>query len=356
MNPDFWRNKRVFLTGHTGFKGSWLSLWLSDVGAHVTGFSLAPPTHPNLFDLAGVEHQIHSVRGDIRDEDALTSALIAGNPEIIIHMAAQAIVRYSYEMPVETFSTNIMGTINVLNIARRLPDLKAVLCVTSDKCYHNSNPSLPFREDDPLGGDDPYSSSKACADLVTSSFRESFYNGHDYSKHGVAIATARSGNVIGGGDFARDRLVPDILSALNEGKPALIRNPASIRPWQHILDPLNGYLILLEHLVQFGPTYSGSWNFGPSQENMKPVSWIADELCKQWSKDASWIEHESNGPREARSIYLDVSKANDRLGWQAKIDLETSMKWTVEWERARTAGDQVLNTTLSHVRQFQGSL
>lgn len=277
-----WRGKRVFVTGHTGFKGSWLSLWLQSLGAEITGYALKPPTTPSLFEEARVAEGMKSIEGDIRDFVFFKSSIEAAQPEIIIHMAAQSLVRYSYEHPVETYATNVMGTVHMLEAVRTTPSIRAVVNITTDKCYENREWIWGYREDDPMGGYDPYSNSKGCAELVSAAYRSSFFNDKDYDNHGVAVATVRAGNVIGGGDWAEDRLLPDILSGFEQGKVVTIRNPHAIRPWQHVMEPLRGYLTLAERLFESGTVFAQGWNFGPNEDGAKPVGWIVDKMAALW--------------------------------------------------------------------------
>ncbi|WP_031437191.1 CDP-glucose 4,6-dehydratase [Methylobacter tundripaludum] len=333
MNSEFWEGKRVFLTGHTGFKGSWLSLWLQSLGAELTGFSLAPPTQPSLFEMARVGDGMHSIIGDIRDLAGLREAMVEAKPEIVIHMAAQPLVRYSYENPVETYATNVMGTVHLFEAVRATPSVKAVVNITTDKCYENREWAWGYRENEPMGGYDPYSNSKGCAELVTSAYRSSYFNPLDYSKHGVALASVRAGNVIGGGDWAQDRLIPDIISAFSEGRPVVIRSPHAIRPWQHVLEPLRGYLMLAERLYSEGVAYAEGWNFGPNEADVKSVEWIVGTLAEQWGNDANWTLDQSTHPHEATYLKLDISKARSRLGWQPALTLSQSLQMIVDWYR-----------------------
>jgi len=333
MNSEFWAGKRVFLTGHTGFKGSWLSLWLQSLGAELTGFSLAPPTQPSLFEMARIGDGMHSIIGDIRDLAGLREAMVEAKPEIVIHMAAQPLVRYSYENPVETYATNVMGTVHLFEAVRATPSVKAVVNITTDKCYENREWAWGYRENEPMGGYDPYSNSKGCAELVTSAYRSSYFNPLDYSKHGVALASVRAGNVIGGGDWAQDRLIPDIISAFSEGRPVVIRSPHAIRPWQHVLEPLRGYLMLAERLYSDGVAYAEGWNFGPNEADVKSVEWIVGTLAEQWGNDANWTLDQSTHPHEATYLKLDISKARSRLGWQPALALSQSLQMIVDWYR-----------------------
>jgi CDP-glucose 4,6-dehydratase len=352
MNPPFWQGKRVFLTGHTGFKGSWLSLWLQSLGAELTGFALAPPTNPSLFEEAGVAKGMTSLLGDVRDLLALQAALDKAQPEIVIHMAAQPLVRYSYQNPVETYAVNVMGTVHLLEAIRHTPSVRAVVNVTTDKCYENKEWVWGYRENEPMGGFDPYSNSKGCSELVTSSFRNSFF-----AASGVALASARAGNVIGGGDWATDRLVPDILRALEQGQPVSIRNPHAIRPWQHVLEPLSGYLQLAERLfADNGQSFAEAYNFGPREEDAKPVQWIAQNMCAAWAKGghvAQWEQQAGDHPHEAHYLKLDISKAKARLGWQPKWQLDTALAKIIEWHLARAQGADVRQLSLAQIQSYQ---
>jgi CDP-glucose 4,6-dehydratase len=329
LKRAFWRGRRVLVTGHTGFKGAWLTAWLKAMGAEVTGYSLEPPTTPNLFEEANVRDGIDSVSGDIRDLDRLRRTFAAKDPEIVFHLAAQSLVRAGYDDPVGTYSTNVLGTVHVLEVVRQTPSVRAVIVVTSDKCYDNSDWVWPYRENDRLGGRDPYASSKACAELVTEAYRVSFF---DDARCG--IATVRAGNVIGGGDWAANRLVPDLLRAFGEGTPALIRNPGSIRPWQFVLEPLRGYLSLAQALVDGDGGLAGAWNFGPHDHDVRPVQWIADRLVENWGPEAAWkMDEEYDTKPEAFTLKLDSSKARALLGWDPKVGLDTALEWIVEWHR-----------------------
>ena len=356
MNPQFWKGKRVFLTGHTGFKGSWLSLWLQSLGAHVTGYSLAPDTEPNLFGRANIAQGMNSQVGDIRDLAAMQAAVKAAKPEIVIHMAAQALVRYSYVNPVETYATNVMGTVHLLEAVRQTEGVKAVVIVTSDKCYENKEWNWGYRENEPMGGYDPYSNSKGCSELVTSSYRNSFFNPDDYAKHGVAIGSGRAGNVIGGGDWAQDRLIPDMMRAIAAGQSVLIRSPHAIRPWQHVLEPLSGYLALAEKLYTEGVTYADGWNFGPEDSDTQPVKWIVERLTSTWGAGASWELDKNPQPHEATFLKLDCSKARSQLGWHPQWNLATTIDNIVEWYKAAHQGADMRSLTLSQINTYQTSL
>ncbi len=353
MNPSFWKGKHVLVTGHTGFKGSWLSLWLQSLGAQVTGYALSPPTTPSLFEIAKVGQGMRSVIADIRDLAALQSVFAAQRPEIVIHMAAQPLVRESYVNPVDTYATNVMGTVHLLEAVRQSPGVKAVVNITTDKCYENREWVWGYRENEPMGGYDPYSNSKGCAELVSAAYRSSFFNADTYPKHGVAIATARAGNVIGGGDWAKDRLIPDILAALSAARPADIRNPHAIRPWQHVLEPLRGYLTLAEKLYEQGPGFAEGWNFGPNDEDAKPVSWIADNLCTLWGQGAAWQRDGGNHPHEANYLKLDISKARARLHWHPAMSLGQALELIVSWSQARHAGEDMRDVSLTQIKNYQ---
>lgn len=342
----FWGGKRVFLTGHTGFKGSWLSLWLQNLGAQVTGFALAPATQPSLFDAAKVAEGMVSHLGDIRNADAIEQAIVQDQPEIVIHMAAQPLVRYSYANPVETYATNVMGLVNVLEAIRKTPSIKAVVNVTTDKCYENHEIDRSYREEEAMGGYDPYSSSKGCAELVSSAYRRSY---------GIPLATARAGNVIGGGDWAEDRLIPDILRAIEEGQPINIRNPLAIRPWQHVLEPLSGYLTLAEKLYQHGSEYAEAWNFGPAENDAKPVQWIVEHLTKHWGNDARWQLDGGNNPHEAHYLKLDCSKAKAQLGWKPRWDLSQALEKIMTWHQAFLAQSDMKAITLQQIQTYSSA-
>lgn len=353
MNPDFWRGKRVFVTGHTGFKGSWLSLWLQSLGAELTGYALKPPTNPSLFEEARVGEGMTSIEGDIRDLAFFSESIQATRPEIVVHMAAQPLVRYSYQNPVETYAINVMGTVHMLEAVRTTPGIKAVLCVTTDKCYENHGHEIPYRESDPMGGYDPYSSSKGCAELVSAAYRTSFFNPKNYGLHGVALATVRAGNVIGGGDWAQDRLIPDIVTAFENGQPVHIRNPNAIRPWQHVLEPLRGYLILAEKLVQEGTAFAEGWNFGPQDEDVKSVGWVVEQMAQRWGKGAKWQIDLGEHPHEANYLRLEILKAQDRLDWKPALSLENAIDLIVDWYIKRQAGTNIRALTLSQIADYQ---
>lgn len=352
INPVFWKGKKVLVTGHTGFKGSWLALWLQNLGANVMGYSLQPPTNPNLFEIAHVADKMNSIIGDVRDLKHLISCFAENRPEIIIHMAAQSLVRASYDNPVETYSTNVMGTVNVLEAVRHTDSVKVVIIVTSDKCYENQEWLWGYRENEPMGGHDPYSNSKGCAELVTSAYRNSYFNVERYPHHGVAVASTRAGNVIGGGDWAPDRLIPDIVNAFMEKRPVMIRNPNAIRPWQHVLEPLHGYLMLAERLWEKGPTFAEGWNFGPNEEDAKPVSYVVDLLAQLWGKDAYWKNDASSHPHEANYLKLDCSNAKNRLKWLPKLPLKTALKWVIEWYRSYYQNEDMRSVTETQINRY----
>jgi CDP-glucose 4,6-dehydratase len=355
-NQAFWRGKRVLLTGHTGFKGSWLSLWLQELGAELTGFSLDAPTNPSLFDAAQVANGMTSIIGDIRDAKALSDAVARARPEIVIHMAAQPLVRYSYDNPVETYSTNVMGLVNLFEAVRQTKGIRALVNVTSDKCYENREWPWGYREVEPMGGYDPYSSSKGCAELITSAYRRSYFNAETYAEHGLALGSARAGNVIGGGDWALDRLIPDIMRAISGNKTVLIRSPHAIRPWQHVLEPLSGYLMLAERLYNEGPGFAEGWNFGPSDDDVKPVQWIVERLTESWGEGASWALDTIQGPHEATFLKLDCSKARASLGWTPVWALSEALDRITQWHRAYIRGEDMRSTTVSQINNYQQAL
>ncbi len=347
-NPDFWRGKRVLMTGHTGFKGSWLSLWLQSMGVTLRGIALEPPTEPALFVVASVAKGMQHHIVDIRDFAAVKAQIDEFQPEIVIHMAAQPLVRLSYTHPVETYATNVMGTVHVLEAARQSGSVKAIVNITTDKCYENREWVWGYREDEPMGGHDPYSNSKGCAELVSSAYRKSFLK-----EAGIGVATARAGNVIGGGDWALDRLVPDILRALEKCESVPIRNPHAIRPWQHVLEPLSGYLLLAERLYLHGQLDSEGWNFGPHDEGARPVQWIVEHLCKNWGSDASWVLQPGDHPHEANFLKLDISKARQRLQWAPRWSLETALKNISEWHHAWLNGHDMRTICLDQINQYR---
>jgi CDP-glucose 4,6-dehydratase len=354
MKPEFWRGKKILLTGHTGFKGSWLTLWLQSMGAEVTGYSLDKPSIPCLFDIASAADGIADITGDVRDFEQLKSCMTEHSSEIIIHMAAQSLVRRSYREPLETYATNVMGTANILEAARTADSARVVIIVTSDKCYENREQVGGYHENDPMGGFDPYSSSKGCAELVTAAWRNSFFNPAEYVSHGVAVASARAGNVIGGGDWAEDRIIPDIMNAFNAGEAVQLRNPDAIRPWQFVMEPLNGYLTLAEHMWNDGAGYSRAWNFGPADEDLQSVSWLTDRLAERWGagarRDAGVGEH----LHEAALLRLDSSLARTDLQWHSLLDLDETLDWIMEWYRGYYKGSDIREVTINQIQRFQG--
>ena len=351
VDPNFWRGKRVFLTGHTGFKGGWLALWLQSMGSVVHGFSLTPPTTPALFNEARVGAGMESTIGDIRDLAAVRASMHAFKPDIVIHMAAQPLVRLSYVEPVETYATNVMGTVHVMESARSAGTVKAIVSVTTDKCYENKEWVWGYREDEPMGGYDPYSNSKGCAELVTSAYRRSFMQ-----KEGIALASGRAGNVIGGGDWALDRLVPDILRAFEADQPVVIRNPHSTRPWQHVLEPLSGYLVLAQTLYTDGQTFAEGWNFGPRDEDARPVQWIVERMVEQWGGNARWQLDGADHPHEAGYLKLDISKARHRLAWQPRWALAEALEHILHWHKAWLAKQDMQQICLEQIAQYMTSM
>jgi CDP-glucose 4,6-dehydratase len=348
VDASFWKGKKVFLTGHTGFKGSWLSLWLQSMEVIVKGYSLDINTKPALFEEANIAAGMESESGDIRNLEQLTESMVSFNPEILIHMAAQPLVRLSYLNPVDTYTTNVIGTVNVLEAARKCSNLKAIVSVTTDKCYENKEWEWGYRENEPMGGHDPYSSSKGCAELVTSAFRRSFFS----SEGTASLASARAGNVIGGGDWAEDRLIPDILRAFEKSEAVVIRNPLSTRPWQHVLEPLSGYLVLAQELFLNGDNFAEGWNFGPKDEDCKPVSWILDKMVTYWGNNASWSLDKNNNPHEAGFLKLDCSKASNRLKWNPKWNLQLTLKSIVDWYQLYSNGGDLKKQCLKEINNY----
>lgn len=346
---NFWRGKRVFITGHTGFKGSWLSLWLQELQAEVIGFALAPPTPVNLFNESSVAEHMIDIRGDVRDFTELNKAIVRHQPEIIFHLAAQPLVHYSYLHPVETYSTNVMGTVHVLEAARHCSSVRAIVNVTTDKCYENTETHVGYRETDRMGGYDPYSNSKGCSELVTSAYRNSFFN----LKNKVGLASARAGNVIGGGDWAQDRLVPDIISACVIGKPSQIRNPHAIRPWQHVLESIQGYLRLGQLLYETPESYSEAWNFGPNNSDDRSVGWMVNEILKQWGNHLTWDHAKNDLPPETNYLRLDSSKAIKKLGWFPKWDIHHALQTTINWYKSYYDGKNPKIITLEQINEYR---
>ena len=350
IDQGFWQGKRVFLTGHTGFKGSWLSLWLASLGSEVKGYSLHPPTSPSLFNEAKVGKVIDSQIGDIRDQDALHKSMLEFNPDILIHMAAQPLVRYSYDAPIETYEVNVIGTAKVLEVARSCSTLKAIVNITTDKCYENDERSQGYNEDDPMGGHDPYSSSKGCAELVASAYRRSFLQ-----KQGIGLASVRAGNVIGGGDWADDRLIPDILRSFEKSEPVVIRNPKATRPWQHVLEPLSGYLILAEKLYKNQKEYAEGWNFGPNEQDVKSVDWIVNEMTLKWPNSSCRLDSNYN-PYEAVFLKLDILKSKSRLGWRPVWELNYTLEKIVNWHRAWIGKENIQAVCLAEIKEYTRSM
>ena len=348
VDASSWKGKKVYLTGHTGFKGSWLSLWLQNMGALVKGYSLDVNTNPALFIEANVAAGMESEIGDIRNLEQITKSMVSFSPDVLIHMAAQPLVRYSYKEPVETYTTNVMGTVNVLEAARKCPNLKAIISVTTDKCYENKEWEWGYRENEPMGGYDPYSSSKGCAELVTAAYRRSFFS----SEGSASLASARAGNVIGGGDWAEDRLIPDVLRAFDKSEPVILRNPLSTRPWQYVLEPLSGYLILSQELFLNGDKFADAWNFGPKDEDCRHVSWILDIIVKYWGKNASWSLDYNSNPHEAGFLKLDCSKASNRLKWNPKWNLELTLKTIVDWHKLYSNRGDIKKQCLKEINKY----
>lgn len=352
VTKNFWQGKRVFVTGHTGFKGSWLCLWLHNMGAIVQGYALSPPTEPSLFVVSGLNERIASEKGDICDMPHLYKTMCDFQPEIVFHMAAQSLVRLSYETPIETYNTNIMGTVSVLEAVRQLGNVKVVVNVTSDKCYENQEWHWGYRESEPMGGFDPYSCSKGCAELITASYRRSFFNPEQFKTHGCALASVRAGNVVGGGDWALDRLVPDTLKAFSKGEIVNIRYPNALRPWQHVLEPLSGYLMLAEQLYSNGELFAEGWNFGPKEDNVHSVKWIVEYLKYRWGVEASWQYEEIEQPHEANFLKLDCSKAKAKLGWKPLWDIEHTLSRTVAWHKAWLQGVDMCDYTIREINAY----
>ena len=352
MNSNFWKNKKVLLTGHTGFKGSWLSIWLKKLGVELVGFSKDIPTKPSLFEIAKVSEGMTSITGNIEDFTAIQKVLKENKPEIVIHMAAQSLVRKSYEEPINTFATNVMGTVNLLQAVKTTGSTLVLINITSDKCYENKGTEKAFSENSPMGGYDPYSSSKGCAELVTSSFRDSFFNLKEFERHGCSLSSVRSGNVIGGGDWAKDRLIPDIMNSISKRIPTQIRNTRSIRPWQFVLEPLFGYLILAQRMWEEGKEFSEPWNFGPDETDCKSVKWILEKISKEWDDGFSWKEDTRDNPHEAEMLKLDCNKAKKRLGWKTKLDVNETIEWTVNWYKEYFKNSDMKEYTENQIDKF----
>ena len=345
-------NRRVLITGHTGFKGSWLCLFLHKLGADVYGYALEPPTNPSLFNDAKIVDLVTSFIGDIRDLDKLQKVIQEVQPELVIHMAAQPLVRKSYQYPVETYAVNVMGTVHLLEACRYSESIRGIVTVTSDKCYENRGWHWGYRENESMGGYDPYSSSKGCSELVTSAYRSSFFNPHAYPEHGVALASVRAGNVIGGGDWANDRLIPDFIRAISKGERVRIRNPYAIRPWQHVLEPLTGYLTLAAKLYTQGTAFAQSWNFGPEDNDSKNVEWIVKTICELWGKGASYEIDMNPQPHEDSYLKLDCSKAKAELNWSPKWGIANALESIVEWNKAWLAGEDMRRMTENQIDRY----
>jgi CDP-glucose 4,6-dehydratase len=353
VDNKFWFGKSVFLTGHTGFKGSWLSLWLNSMGARITGYAQAPETDPNLFDVLNLNNSFDvSHIADIRDFNSLSKAVIRSQPEIVIHMAAQPLVRYSYLNPVETYATNVMGTVHLLESLRMVDSVRATVVVTTDKCYENTERLSGYREDEPMGGHDPYSNSKGCAELVAAAYRQSYFSSDKYKQHNHAIATARAGNVIGGGDWSEDRLIPDAIRAFGVDKKLVIRNPLAVRPWQHVLEPLSGYLVLAQALYEGGAQYAGGWNFGPLDKDARSVKEVVELLISKWDGKAGWEQDSGENPHEAQSLRLDISKAREHLGWIPRWDLELAIEKIARWQEAYQKKQDMKAFSLSQIQAY----
>lgn len=348
-----WRGRRVFLTGHTGFKGGWLAVWLAKLGAEVRGYALDPETEPNLFTAARVGSVVDDVRGDLLDRRRLEESMRTFVPEVVFHLAAQPLVRRSYADPLGTYATNVLGTASVLEAIRKTASVRAVVCVTTDKCYENREPDKPCSETDPLGGGDPYSSSKACAELVCAAWRSAFFTVDRAGERRVALATARAGNVIGGGDWSEDRLIPDLIRGFQSGELVRIRRPNAIRPWQHVLEPAQGYIVLAEKLLAGRPEAQAAFNFGPDPEDAWPVHRIADRLATAWGAGAAWIHDTRPGVHEAASLRLDSRKAAATLRWKPQLKVEEALRWTIAWYRAFEAGENMLDFTREQIADYE---
>jgi CDP-glucose 4,6-dehydratase len=352
VTPEFWRDRRVFMTGHTGFKGAWLSLMLSHLSAKTTGYAIEPPTTPNLFDAAEIANTLHDIRADVTDLPTLIAAMRAAQPEVLIHMAAQSLVKAGYSDPALTYAVNVIGTVNVLEAARHVPSLRVVLIVTTDKCYEVRNQIHGYRETDRLGGHDPYSSSKACAELVTSAFRDSYFSAVGTNTQRVAIVSARAGNVIGGGDFAANRIVPDAVRAFMAREPLSVRNPGATRPWQHVLDPLYGYLMLIEKAFGDHRSFSQGWNFGPGSSNERDVETLVTRFITAWEASAQWRRDHGPHEPEAHVLRLDTSKARANLGWIPLLDFDDMIGWTAQWYKAFANKKNISDVTIEQVGRY----
>jgi CDP-glucose 4,6-dehydratase len=350
------QGRRVLITGHTGFKGSWLALWLTKLGAKVMGYSLPPPTQPSLFEICSLQDNLLSVTGDIRDFETLKNTLLTWEPEVVFHLAAQSLVRQSYRDPLETYHTNVMGTVNTLEACRQAPSVKTIINVTSDKCYEPRPGSKGYCETDPLGGDDPYSSSKACAELVTQAYLRSFLSPENHAHQEKSLASVRAGNVIGGGDWGADRLVPDCVRAFTDRQPVLIRYPEAVRPWQHVLEPLCGYMLLARDLMENQGVRAGAWNFGPDEDSFRPVGWMVQRMVTLWGNGASWQADDETHPRETLQLKLDSSKARSLLDWSPRWSLESALEKTIEWYKSYYNGKPMIPITIHHIEAYEESL
>ncbi len=345
----FWKNKKVFLTGHTGFKGSWTSLWLLKMGAHVTGYALQPPTQPSLFDELRISQDMNSILGDVRHLDQLKKSIKEAQPEIVIHMAAQPLVRYSYQEPLETYMTNVIGTVNLFEAIRSTSSVRSIVNVTSDKCYENHERKAGYKEHEPMGGYDPYSNSKGCSELVTSAYRNSFFN-----QSGVLLASGRAGNVIGGGDWAQDRLIPDTVRSVINKNVLSIRNPSAVRPWQHVLEPVYGYLQLAQKLYEQDLACASAFNFGPEDSDHRTVEYILQAMNRFWNNAIKYeVVHSDNNPHEAHLLALDCSKAKTSLSWKPRWNLDIALEATVDWHKRRLQGESVVDNTLRQISEYQ---
>lgn len=349
---EIFKGKRVLVTGHTGFKGAWLCLLLHRLGARVYGYSLTPPTTPSLFKEAAIAELVTTETGDIRDLERLQKFVQKVQPEIVIHMAAQPLVRDSYKIPVDTYSVNVMGTVHVLEACRQTSGIKAIVNVTTDKCYENREWHWGYREHEPMGGYDPYSNSKGCSELVTAAYRNSYFNPAQYEQHGVGLASARAGNVIGGGDWANDRLIPDFIRSITKGETIKIRSPFAIRPWQHVLEPLTGYLTLAAQLYQQGVKYAEGWNFGPDDADAKNVEWITQSLCEIWGDNAAYEVDTNPQPHEANYLKLDCSKAKAELGWFPRWNITYTLENIVAWNKAFINGENIREVTNKQIEAY----
>ncbi|MFN8769238.1 MAG: CDP-glucose 4,6-dehydratase [Neisseriaceae bacterium] len=353
INKNLWKNKKVLITGCTGFKGGWLSAWLCELGADVYGYSLAAPTNPSIFELLNLKQKITYCEGDIRDYAKLSTFFDQVNPEIVLHLAAQPLVRYSYENPIETYQTNVLGLVNVFEAIRHNGKIKAVVNVTSDKCYDNKEWVWGYRENEPMGGYDPYSNSKGCAELVTSCYQRSYFNINEYNNtHNTLLASARAGNVVGGGDWAPDRLIPDMINSFINNSTVKIRNPQAIRPWQHVLEPLSGYLILAEHLYNGKTEFANGWNFGPNDTDVKNVGDIVNRLCAIWGNNAKWVLDQANHPHEANFLKLDCSKARLLLNWQPRFNLDQTLQYIVDWYKKYAKKEDLYQETIKQIQEY----